>query len=69
MVVVRVKGYVDFFVFGDVVVEVFDLVGIDVWGGYFDGCWEVENDGVFFGWVLCFFDSFVDFDNKFWVGI
>lgn len=56
---VQVDDYVVMFV--DVVVELFDLVGVDVWCGVFYGGWQVEDDFVVWGWLLDVDYCVVDF--------
>lgn len=45
-IIVRVKRDTNLLPFRDVRAEVFDLVGIDIWGSHFDCRGEVEDDGI-----------------------
>lgn len=68
-VVVRVQGDADFLALRDVPSEVLNLVGVDVGGGHFDGCREVEDDGVGFGGLPCGLDGLTDADGEVEAGI
>lgn len=53
----------------DIVVEVFDLVGVGVWSVYFDGSWQIKDDFMVWFWLLYVYYGVIDFDSEVCVGL